>query len=132
MEAVLLLGPSIFPGLACSIFHPQWRLHVAQGFHDGNVDFEWRHGAVLTAKAKGLWTCKGDVTAEDIAHMKNRLSIYHAVDRVCLMSSKFHTTGVQMAIGALESGLIVSHSSERNLQQSSALSSRCSCGPMVP
>ena len=34
----------------------------------------------MTAKEKGLWAPLGDVSSEDIIHMKNRLSLHRAVD----------------------------------------------------
>lgn len=42
-------------------------------FNDGNEDFSWKRGCLLTAKAKELWQPWGTVTTEDVDHMKNRL-----------------------------------------------------------
>ena len=46
---------------------------VSQSFRDGNVDFEWRRGALWTAKAKDLWKPFGGVSQEDVDHMKSRV-----------------------------------------------------------
>ena len=50
-----------------------FEVQVSQSFNDGNVDFEWRRGAVWTAKANGLWTPSGDVTPEDVEHIQSRV-----------------------------------------------------------
>ena len=50
---------SLFNGLP-------FEVTVPQNFHDGNVDFAWRHGCVATAPEEGLWDPVGKVTAEDI------------------------------------------------------------------
>jgi len=50
----------------------------SQAFNDGNEDFEWRRGAVMTAKEKDLWTPWGEVSEEDVAHMKNRCYPFRA------------------------------------------------------
>ena len=42
-------------------------------FNDGNEDFSWNRGCLLTAKSKELWKPYGEVTAEDVEHMKNRM-----------------------------------------------------------
>ena len=47
-------------------------VNVSQSFNDGNVDFEWRRGAVVTAPEEGLWDAWGEVTPEDVRHMRNR------------------------------------------------------------
>ena len=47
-------------------------MNVSQSFNDGNVDFEWRRGAVVTAPEEGLWDDWGNVTPEDIRHVQNR------------------------------------------------------------
>ena len=49
-----------------------FEVQVSQSFHDGNPDFRWDRGAVVTAPEEGLWDPKGIVTAEDIRHMRNR------------------------------------------------------------
>ena len=48
----------------------------SQSFNDGNVDFEWRHGCVMTAKEKDLWTPSRHVSAEDVEHMQSRVRIF--------------------------------------------------------
>ena len=50
---------------------------MSQSFHDGNVDFEWHRGCVMTAKAAALWNPMDGVDAEDIRHMKSRLLVFH-------------------------------------------------------
>ena len=50
-----------------------FEVQVSQSFNDGNVDFEWRRGAIWTAKADGLWTPEGNVTAEDVKHIQSRV-----------------------------------------------------------
>ena len=42
-------------------------------FNDGNEDFSWNRGCLLTAKSKELWKPWGEVTAEDVQHMQNRM-----------------------------------------------------------
>ena len=56
-------------------------VNVSQSFNDGNVDFEWRHGAAVTAPQEGLWDAWGEVTPEDVRHMRNRFEqfVCHAV-----------------------------------------------------
>jgi len=49
---------------------------VSQAFRDGNVDFEWRRGALWTAKAKDLWKPYGEVSQEDVDHMKSRVDLF--------------------------------------------------------
>ncbi|CAE7677912.1 unnamed protein product, partial [Symbiodinium necroappetens] len=36
-----------------------WLNKVSQAFDDGNVDFEWHRGCIMTVKADGLWTPSG-------------------------------------------------------------------------
>ena len=48
---------------------------VSQAFNDGNVDFEWHRGCLMTAKADGLWTPLGAVSQEDIRHMQSRVVV---------------------------------------------------------
>ena len=55
--------------------HP-FEVQVSQSFNDGNEDFEWRHGAVMTAKEEGLWRPRGDVTDEEVRHMQSRVSVF--------------------------------------------------------
>ena len=59
-----------------------FEVQVAQSFHDGNVDFEWRHGAVLTAKESGLWAPWGVVNEEDIMHLQSRVDVHRVVAKV--------------------------------------------------
>eukprot|EP00973_Karenia_brevis_P081505 11297974-Karenia_brevis.AAC.1 len=42
-----------------SLFTGQpFEVQMSQSFNDGNADFEWRRGAVMTAKEKDLWLPK--------------------------------------------------------------------------
>ena len=61
-----------------SLFQGQpFEVQVSQSFNDGNVDFEWHRGCVLTAKAASLWQPMPGVDDEDIRHMKSRLLLFH-------------------------------------------------------
>ena len=60
---------SLFTGLP-------FEVQVPQSFHDGNVDFEWRHGCAMTAKEEGLWEPTKGVTTEDIEHMQARCQVF--------------------------------------------------------
>lgn len=63
-------------------------MQVSQSFNDGNVDFEWRCGAVVTAKEEGLWTPTRDVSAEDIRHMQSRFELFRVSAQVpCLRAT---------------------------------------------
>ena len=57
--------------------HP-FEVQVSQSHNDGNVDFEWRRGAVMTAKEEGLWEPYGNVSQEDVNHMKSRAHVFTA------------------------------------------------------
>eukprot|EP00438_Fugacium_kawagutii_P004655 Skav200317 [mRNA] locus=scaffold414:308134:309065:- [translate_table: standard] len=60
-----------------SLFQGQpFVVQMSQSFHDGNVDFEWHRGCVMTAKAAALWEPMNGVDAEDIRHMKSRLLLF--------------------------------------------------------
>eukprot|EP00438_Fugacium_kawagutii_P004356 Skav207893 [mRNA] locus=scaffold664:850568:852286:+ [translate_table: standard] len=60
-----------------SLFQGQpFEVQMSQSFHDGNVDFEWHRGCVMTAKAAGLWEPMDGVDTEDIRHMKSRLLLF--------------------------------------------------------
>jgi hypothetical protein len=66
---------SLFTGLP-------FEVQVSQSFNDGNVDFEWRSGAVVTAKEDGLWTpCRG-VTEEDVRHLQSRFEVFRCTATV--------------------------------------------------
>ena len=51
---------------------------LSGAFHDGNEDFVWNRGAVMTAKSEGLWEPHGVVTAEDVRHMQSRHVVFRA------------------------------------------------------
>ena len=64
--------------------HP-FEIQVSQSFNDGNVDFEWRRGTVVTAKEEGLWaTCRG-VTEEDVRHLQSRFEVFRCAGQVSRM-----------------------------------------------
>ena len=60
---------SLFTGLP-------FEIQQSQAFHDGNTDFEWRRGAVMTAKEKGLWKAYGRVSDEDVRHIQSRVHVF--------------------------------------------------------
>ena len=60
-----------------SLFQGQpLEVQVSQAFNDGNIDFEWRRGCIMTAKAKDLWKPCGTVSAEDVQHMQSRVLMF--------------------------------------------------------
>lgn len=61
--------------------HP-FEVQVSQSFNDGNMDFEWRRGAVVTAKEKGLWDPSSDVTEEDVSHIKSRFMVFRCAAKL--------------------------------------------------
>eukprot|EP00435_Cladocopium_sp_Y103_P053431 s1435_g17.t1 len=66
-----------------SLFQGQpFEVQVSQSFNDGNIDFEWHRGCVLTAKAKDLWKPLPGVDEEDIKHMKSRLLLFTCTETI--------------------------------------------------
>ncbi|CAE7343110.1 unnamed protein product, partial [Symbiodinium microadriaticum] len=62
-----------------SLFQGQpLEVQVSQAFNDGNVDFEWHRGCVMTAKSEGLWVPHGSVSQEDVRHMQSRVHVFTA------------------------------------------------------
>jgi hypothetical protein len=59
-----------------------FEIQVSQSFNDGNKDFEWRHGAVVTAKEEGLWTPCRRVTEEDVRHLQSRFEVFRCTAKV--------------------------------------------------
>jgi hypothetical protein len=59
-----------------------FEVQVSQSFNDGNIDFEWRRGAVLTAKEKDLWKPYGVVSDEDITHIQGRVEVFRCTAKV--------------------------------------------------
>ena len=60
-----------------SLFTGQpFEVQMSQSFNDGNEDFEWRHGSVMTAKEHDLWKPVGDTDLEDVTHMKSRVELF--------------------------------------------------------
>jgi hypothetical protein len=51
---------------------------VSQSFNDGHPSVRWCKGAAMTAKAEGLWEPQGNVTLEEVSHMKARVEIFTA------------------------------------------------------
>lgn len=66
---------SLFTGLP-------FEVQRSQSFHDGNEDFEWKHGAVVTAKETGLWDAYGSVSAEDVEHLRSRFEVFRVTNKV--------------------------------------------------
>lgn len=66
---------SLFTGLP-------FEVQVSQSFNDGNVDFEWRRGSVVTAKEEGLWTPRRGVSEEDIRHLQSRFLVFRCTAAV--------------------------------------------------
>jgi hypothetical protein len=68
-----------------SLFGRQYlEVQVSQSFHDGNPDVRWTKGAVMTAKADGLWDVMRGVDREDIRHMQSRVEQFevgHTIQR---------------------------------------------------
>eukprot|EP00435_Cladocopium_sp_Y103_P070863 s313_g36.t1 len=64
-------------GTFLSLFngHP-FEIRQSQAFRHGNEDFAWRKGCCLTAKDQELWEPWGNVSAEDVQHMKNRMHVF--------------------------------------------------------
>ncbi|CAJ1423962.1 unnamed protein product [Effrenium voratum] len=66
-----------------SLFQGQpFEVQVSQSFNDGNVDFEWHRGCLLTAKAQDLWKPLPGVDEEDIRHMKSRVLIFNCTETI--------------------------------------------------
>ena len=55
---------------------------LSGAFNDGNEDFVWRRGAIMTAKEEGLWNVWGEVTAEDVRHMQSRHVVFRATKKL--------------------------------------------------
>lgn len=69
-----------------SLFQGQpFEVQASQAFNDGNIDFEWHRGCLMTAKAKDLWKPLPGVDEEDIRHMKSRVLMFTATETItCL------------------------------------------------
>jgi len=76
---------AMFQGQA---FKPQ----VSQSFNNGHLAVVWKKGVVMTAKAKGLWEPMGNVTPEEITHMKARVDIFPATHVVGTNPADFQTS----------------------------------------
>ena len=59
-----------------------FEVKMSQAFQDGNQDFQWNRGALMTAKEKGLWKPMGNVTEEDIEHMQSRVDVFKCTAKV--------------------------------------------------
>ena len=63
-----------------SLFQGQpFEVQVSQSFHDGNVDFAWQRGCLMTAKSEDLWKTTQAVTPEDVRHMQSRVLQFECV-----------------------------------------------------
>ena len=80
-----------------SLFQGQpFEVQVSQSFNDGNIDFEWHRGCVLTAKAKDLWKPLPGVDEEDIKHMKSRLLLFTCTETISALRA---TTPCAVCLG---------------------------------
>jgi hypothetical protein len=71
-----------------SLFQGQpFEVAVSQSFSDGNVDFEWRRGALMTAKEQGLWKVMAPVTQEDVLHMQSRVEVFRCTAQVAKLKT---------------------------------------------
>jgi len=53
-------------------------VQVSQSFHDGHPEITWKRGAALTSPSEGVWEPRGDVSYEDVRHMKARVQQFEA------------------------------------------------------
>jgi len=53
-----------------------FEIQCSQSFNDGNIDFTFKGGAVMTGKEKDLWDPKGCVSDEDVRHMQSRVQMF--------------------------------------------------------
>jgi len=53
-----------------------FEVQVSQSFNDGNIDFELRRGAVVTAKEEGLWTATSRVMDKDVRPIQSRFEVF--------------------------------------------------------
>ena len=64
-------------------FGGKWfEVQMAQNHHDGNQDWRWQRGTVFTNKSEGLFVPKGNVSAEDIRHLKARVELFKCTHQV--------------------------------------------------
>lgn len=59
-----------------------FEVQMSQSFNDGNEDFEWRRGCLMTAKEKDLWKPMGCVDTEDVEHIKSRCDIFPCREKI--------------------------------------------------
>ena len=57
-------------------------IQVSQSFSDGNLDVQWQHGCVFTAKKVGLWNSTRNVSDEDVRHLRNRVDEFEFTEVV--------------------------------------------------
>lgn len=62
-----------------------FEVQCSQSFNDGNIDFAFHGGAVFTAKERGLWTAKGNVTTEDVRHMQSRVHCFRLTGKPAVL-----------------------------------------------
>ena len=53
-------------------------VQVSQSFNDGHPEMTWTRDAALTAPLDGVWEPRGDVSYEDIRHMKTRVQQFES------------------------------------------------------
>ena len=68
------------------------KVQVSQSFNNGHPKLAWKKGVLMTAKAKGLWSPVGNVSEEEITHMKARVDCYYATGKVGNKPEDFQTS----------------------------------------
>lgn len=75
-------APTVSTETFLSLFQGEFfEVQASQAFNDGNPDVKWNRGAVITAKANGLWEpnpAQG-VSEEDVKHMQSRVLQFQCV-----------------------------------------------------
>ena len=64
-----------------------FEIQVPQNAHDGNVDFQWKHGCVFTAKEKDPFEIseRSSVSEEDLNHIKTRVELFRCVGKIAVL-----------------------------------------------
>ena len=72
-------NPTIDVSTFLAMFQGQpFDVQVSQSFNDGHPEVTWTRGAALTAPSDGVWEPRGDVTHEEVRHMKSRVQQFEA------------------------------------------------------
>ena len=67
-------------------------IQVSQSFNDGHPDMKYKKGAAMTGKEEGLWDPIGNVTRQEIKHMKARVELFRATHVVGENPDDFDTS----------------------------------------